>query len=495
MVWGPPGTGKSQTIANLIAALIADSKRVLFVAQKQAAVEVVISRLNRAGLGDLVMDCHGGFKSRREFSRGLAEAIQRIGSTPMGEYVDLHRQLSQSKQVLVEHAGALHRRREPWDVSAFQVQTELMEIPEGARTGLRLPREKVNQLSRDELRELQRDVQQWIDLEGPWLAKRYPNWAGAAPSSPNEVRVLLELVRSLLQELLPRCHSELSACAGQVSMRAPEAVADWPSLTGLLAEIEQDRQKFSAGIYRLDRGQLMAALAPRSGLGRLTAGLSGSYRSARRAVQEYVLTGERLSGDEAYHALARSNDQVRRWLEFCADGEKSPQAPEGAAGLHLQVTELTSALASLSNGIGRPELLCMSFEELRFVLETMASQEAVATRLPQLRELEGRFNDAGIGQIVSTLGSNIPVRLASQAVAHAWLQGVWSELTLDEPRLGGFVGESHNRSRDDFARLDAQHLRRNPERIRRLAAERAVAAMNEFPGADRPGETRGGEEE
>ena len=78
VVWGPPGTGKSQTIANLIVSLIANSKRVLFVAQKQAAVEVVISRLNQAGLGDLVMDCHGGFKSRREFSRGLAEAIQRI---------------------------------------------------------------------------------------------------------------------------------------------------------------------------------------------------------------------------------------------------------------------------------------------------------------------------------------------------------------------------------------------------------------------------------
>ena len=81
VVWGPPGTGKSQTIANLIAALVANSKRVLFVAQKQAAVEVVINRLNRSGLGELVMDCHGGFKSRREFSRGLAEAIQRVSST------------------------------------------------------------------------------------------------------------------------------------------------------------------------------------------------------------------------------------------------------------------------------------------------------------------------------------------------------------------------------------------------------------------------------
>ena len=70
VIWGPPGTGKSQTIANLTAAFIANSMKVLFVAQKQAAVEVVISRLQRVGLSDLVMDCHGGFRSRREFSPG-----------------------------------------------------------------------------------------------------------------------------------------------------------------------------------------------------------------------------------------------------------------------------------------------------------------------------------------------------------------------------------------------------------------------------------------
>ena len=482
VVWGPPGTGKSQTIANLIAALVASSKKVLFVAQKQAAVEVVISRLNRAGLGDLVMDCHGGFKSRREFSRGLAEAIQRIGSTPTQDDSVLHRDLSQSKQVLVEHAGALHRRREPWGISAFDVQIQLQEIPEGARTTLRLPREKVNGLSRDGLRELQRDVQHWIDLEGPWLTERYPTWAGARLSSADEVRRLLDLVRSLLEEQLPQCQTEVSASACQLPLNLPGAVAEWSSLTGLLAEIQGDRQSFSAEIYRLERFHLLNVLKPRSGLGRLTAGLSGTYRSARRAVQEMVLTGVELSGDDAYQAIVRVADQCIRWQRYCRDSRVLPRAPENAGRVHERVKVMASHLAELSEGVNRPELLNLSFEELRSVLETMASQEAVATRLPQVRAVERRFSEAGIGQILASLGGDVPVELAGQTIAHAWLQGVWSELTLEEPRLAGFVGEAHNRSREDFARLDALHLRRNPERIRRAAAEQAVAAMNEFPG-------------
>src|SRR6185295_17837781 len=48
---GPPGTGKSQTIANLIAECLAAGKRVLFVAEKRAALEVVARRLERVGLG------------------------------------------------------------------------------------------------------------------------------------------------------------------------------------------------------------------------------------------------------------------------------------------------------------------------------------------------------------------------------------------------------------------------------------------------------------
>ena len=381
----------------------------------------------------------------------------------------------------MDHAGALHRRRQPWDISAFEVQTQLLGLPEQARTSLGLPREKLNLLNRNGLRELQQEVQEWIDLEGPWLSERYPHWAGATPGSATDVRLLLTLVQALLQEHLPQCHAQLSASTAQLSLTVPNAVADWASLSGLLAEIEEEMVRFRPEIYQLDRFHLLDILKLRSGLGRLTAGLSGSYRSARRAVQEQVLTGARLSGDEAYQAMGRVAEQVRRWREYCRDSSSSPSAPANSGNLHLKVTELSSALASLSKGINRPDLLQLPFDELRSTLETMLSQQSVAIRLPRLRELEGRFQDAGVGRIIAAVGSAIPVEVATDAVAWAWLQGVWSELNLEDPLLAGFVAEAHNRSRDQYSRLDAQHLRANPERIRRVAAEQAIAAMNEYP--------------
>ena len=52
---GPPGTGKSQTIVNAIIAAISSGKKVLFVAQKLAALEVVLARIKSLGLDDFVL--------------------------------------------------------------------------------------------------------------------------------------------------------------------------------------------------------------------------------------------------------------------------------------------------------------------------------------------------------------------------------------------------------------------------------------------------------
>ena len=55
---GPPGTGKSQTIANMIGALLHSGKTVLFVSEKIAALEVVRNRLDAAGLGSYLLELH-----------------------------------------------------------------------------------------------------------------------------------------------------------------------------------------------------------------------------------------------------------------------------------------------------------------------------------------------------------------------------------------------------------------------------------------------------
>ena len=73
---GPPGTGKSQTITNLLARAIAEGKRVLFVAEKRAALDVVKSRLDAVGMGASPSTC-----TTRAASRSSCASRSRARST------------------------------------------------------------------------------------------------------------------------------------------------------------------------------------------------------------------------------------------------------------------------------------------------------------------------------------------------------------------------------------------------------------------------------
>jgi len=75
VIEGPPGTGKSQTITNLIAACINQGKRVLFVAEKLAALEVVKRRLDQAGLGDYCLELHSHKSNKVELLQSLVSSV------------------------------------------------------------------------------------------------------------------------------------------------------------------------------------------------------------------------------------------------------------------------------------------------------------------------------------------------------------------------------------------------------------------------------------
>jgi primosomal protein N' len=85
VIKGPPGTGKSQTIANMITTLAARGQRVLFVAEKRAAIDAVLSRLAKVGLDDLVMDLHRSLGSRRKFAQILAQGLREAGQIPLDQ--------------------------------------------------------------------------------------------------------------------------------------------------------------------------------------------------------------------------------------------------------------------------------------------------------------------------------------------------------------------------------------------------------------------------
>ncbi|UIU37986.1 DUF4011 domain-containing protein [Metamycoplasma hominis] len=76
IIQGPPGTGKSQTIANIISELIARNKKVLFVAEKKAALDVVYKSIQNLGFANFILLIHSNNSNKKDFSNDLYETLQ-----------------------------------------------------------------------------------------------------------------------------------------------------------------------------------------------------------------------------------------------------------------------------------------------------------------------------------------------------------------------------------------------------------------------------------
>lgn len=109
---GPPGTGKSQTIANIIAHNLALGRKVLFVAEKMAALNVVYRRLEAQGLGDFCLELHSNKANKADVVRQLGRAWDSRDSLASDDWVRETARLKGLRDTLNAVVTALHRRRD-----------------------------------------------------------------------------------------------------------------------------------------------------------------------------------------------------------------------------------------------------------------------------------------------------------------------------------------------------------------------------------------------
>lgn len=152
VVYGPPGTGKSQTISNIIAQALRDGKRVLFVSEKMAALEVVDRRLREVGLAPAILEVHSHRANKRAVIEELGRTLfrDRVGS--LSHVESEFQSLRQTVGQLNDYVRELHRPRDERQRSAYQVIGRLANLDEAPYLDARLPWDPILEVSlQDEL--------------------------------------------------------------------------------------------------------------------------------------------------------------------------------------------------------------------------------------------------------------------------------------------------------------------------------------------------------
>ncbi len=264
---GPPGTGKSQTITNIIAESLADGKRVLFVSEKMAALEVVQRRLAQTGLDTFCMVLHGYKAKKKDVLNQLAEVMDMATrkadlSNDAFQKLDM---LMECRQQLNDYAEQLFQKVQPLNISIYQANGFIAKLESFPNVIFQI--DKVRDAT-------QENMNRWINLlhryseimgnysddylKNPWhdsTVKYISNeFRYDVDAKLGNVLVHIPQITKVLTDIsadiaLERVHSynglQETARILDISMRSPKVPLTWiwrRSILPIFDEIEQNQQ-------------------------------------------------------------------------------------------------------------------------------------------------------------------------------------------------------------------------------------------------------------
>ncbi|MGD9807754.1 MAG: DUF3320 domain-containing protein [Deferribacterales bacterium] len=165
VIQGPPGTGKSQTITNIIAENIARGKKILFVSEKMAALDVVKNRLDQAGIGDAVLELHS-FKTNKKNFLAELERVMISGKPKINDdRYDVQDYLA-ARDRLNSYCEAVNKKIAGTDFSFIYAIGQLSKIKNPLEDGEKYPQLNLNQEEYQKIRNIITEIADYLKEYG-----------------------------------------------------------------------------------------------------------------------------------------------------------------------------------------------------------------------------------------------------------------------------------------------------------------------------------------
>ncbi len=477
VIHGPPGTGKSQTIANLIAALVAHGRKVLFVAEKRAAIDAVLSRLKGVELGDMVLDIHEGTRDRQRIANDLGATLDLAGQAATPEVGRLHRRLVDRVQRLSRHVSALHEVHEPWGLTPFAVQSALLGIPETARTPFRLPApERLDAEAAETVRD---EFREFAHLGGFTLRRSSTPWYGALIRTAADAQQAIELASTLDTETLTMFAHRLDALTTESGLQRQADYAAQAKIMHLFAAIAQTLRTFDPAVYTSSPATLAAATSEGGGGGGLLERrrLRSQARSLWRGGQD---PAEKPNWDDLHQALSQAAAELAEWQRLSVQDpttSRPPHVPDGYAAVARMFLDAEGQLAAL-----RTFVPSLPQDQVEQTVRALAQDQQTPWQLPRLYQLAKRFDRLGLRPLLDELArKRADGDQATATFDHAWYASILDQIRVRDPRYAAEHGGSLDEIADDFRRRDVEHLAGNRSRVRRTWAEMTRDAEERHP--------------
>ncbi len=490
VVEAAPGTGTTQTIANLVAALAGQRNSVLLVAERRSEIDDVRRRLESVGLGSLFADVGEALFDHRGTMAQVVALVEASGTDESWadrlpiEGGRLEARLRTHRDALRDHVAALHEVRVPWGVSVHDAQCAISELgsrqpPPASR--VRIRGAALARLSRERLHELA-DELAGAAAVGAWASGEAGDpWYGAHLTSEAEVRRASSIVTRLAEGGFEERAATLDEILAESSLPAARTAQDWKTTLATMAGVRDTLEVFRPEIFDVPLDEHVAATGTREYRQAQGVELGVWARSRVRRLATRLLRPGRPPED--LHAeLVRARTQRTAWHALVGAGgrpEISPRLDEAQDAydeLDADLTWLGERLAPTAAG---GALLTMPVADLRTRLSALAARPERLVVLPAVVPVIEDLRAAGMGEVVDDFAARgVQADEVTAELEHIWWVSIARHVADSDPRYGQHDGAGLRAAAEGYAAADREHLAVTARRTHLEAAAWHTSALD-----------------
>ncbi len=482
LVHGPPGTGKTQTVANLVAALAADGQRVLLVSARRAAVDALAARLGALGLADLVLDVRGGGHARRRVVREIVDALDRLEAEPEDEPTGVGRAAvhrAEAVAALDAHVAALHGVRAPWGVSLYEVQESVTAFAATAQP----PRSRVR--LRDAVLARLDPTTLATTVRGLTRLARLSRWAGDGAGDPwfgarlegaDDVAEARQRLTRLAEGGVDDAGRTFAEVFRGVQLPRHPTVLDWGRVLRTVGEVRDTFEVFRLEVFDIPLGDLVAATAP-AGERRAASVELGTMERWRLRRQARSLLRPGRPPQDLHAALVAAHEQRDAWRELAGSGGR-PEIPvelDRARAAHDALLDdlrwLDQRLPGPEEGGADQRLVELDLSALGERVEALAAGLPHLDAVPEQRSALDDLGTAGLRELADDLRERGVAADDVQAeVEWVWWCSIAEQVARDDVRVAAHDGRALTARLAELAEAEETVLAGMPARVRSAVA-------------------------
>ncbi|WP_263117804.1 hypothetical protein [Cellulomonas fimi] len=485
----PADSDVTGTVAALVADAAAAGRTVLYVPGHRRAAIALAERLDRLGVGDVLLDIAPDAGWRSAAGRRLLGAMT-LEADPgdAARTVSLRSSLVAHRERLRNYLSGLHIAREPWGVSAydaFQALAALTAARPTPSTTVRLDPAVARELGPERRAQLADALRAAAEVGAFTLRPVDTPWYGAALDTAQQAQETLDRVRRLAGPdglaLLQRRIAEVAEATGFTPATSAQG---WGEQLTVLAGVRGTLDDFQPIVFERSVADLVAATATKAW--RTEHEQPMGYwlrRRLKKQAKDLLRPGRHV--DDLHAALANAQHQREVWRRHCAAGGW-PQLPAGMAQIDAEYQRLRADLDALAPVLaGTPEGGELASTPVAQVAERMTRLLAGADSLPAVPERSRLVRDlqaAGLEPLLYDLADRrVPAWLVGPELLLAWWSTVFEQIITADPALAGYDGRTLGRLVSEFRQLDLAQIQALAGPVRSRAAGHSRTAMEQHP--------------